>query len=275
MRPLFLSIFLLVGGLLSCQTYVDKETIGTWEIHNNILLTNTHESTFIAQQNWRIFQEIFPKELTNKYLKKLVLISDGIDEKTGALGSLNEENTEWELVLDTIDVNFKSKNKERLFQSVYTYVHEFGHLLTLNNTQVKPTDKEYQEEFGLYLTTEGEATKMSYINLFVNKFWEGKLLAKWDKIQNKYYDDEVELVDKLYDFYLDNEDQFLTDYAAESPEEDIAESWTAFIMKDKITQPITTADYKLNFFYQFPELVKYRQQIKKNIQKYLEVSIVQ
>lgn len=269
MRPLFLSIFLLVGGLLSCQTHVDKETIGTWEIHNNILLTNTHESTLVAQQNWNVFKDMFPKELTSKYLKKLVLISDGIDEKTGALGSLNEENTEWELVLDTVDVNFKSKSKERLYQSVYTYVHEFGHLVTLNNTQVKYTDKEYQEEGGLYLTSEGEATENSYINQFVNQFWEGKLLTKWDKIQNKYYDNEVELVDRLYDFYLDNENQFLTDYAAESPEEDIAESWTAFILKDKITQAVTIADQKQNFFYQFPELVKYREQIKKNIQKYL------
>ncbi|MFD0962576.1 hypothetical protein [Pseudofulvibacter geojedonensis] len=271
MRPLFLSICLLVGGLLSCQTQVDNETIGSWEIHNGILLANTHVSTSLAQENWKVFKEMFPEELTHKYLKKLVLISDGIDEKTGALGSLNDENSQWELVLDTMDVNFKSKGKERLYQSVYTYVHEFGHLLTLNNTQVKPTNKEYQEDGGLYLTSEGEALKSSYINLFVNQFWNGKLLSKWDKIQYKYFDNEVELVDRLYNFYLDNQDQFLTDYAAESPEEDIAESWTAFVMKDKIDNPKTIAEQKQNFFYQFPELVSYRKHVRIKTEKYLRV----
>lgn len=274
MRLLFLCVFLLIGGLLSCQTQVDNETIGTWEIHNGILLANTHESTSLAKENWKVFKDMFPKEITDKYLKKLVLISDGIDEKTGALGALNEENSSWELVVDTLDVNFKSLNKERLYQSTYTYIHEFGHLLTLNNTQVISTDKEYQEEGGLYLTSEGEAVKDSYINLFVNQFWNGKLLTKWDKIQYKYFDNEVELIDRLYDFYLNNQDQFLTDYAAESPEEDIAETWTSFVMKDKIVNPKTIAEQKQNFFYQFPELVSYRKHIRTKAEKYLSARIV-
>ena len=71
------------------------------------------------------------------------------------------------------------------------------------NLETEPISaaSEYQEEGGLYLTSEGEAVKDSYINLFVNQFWNGKLLAKWDKIQYKYFDNEVELVDRLYDFY--------------------------------------------------------------------------
>lgn len=240
----------------------DDENIGTWNIRNGRFIKNDSKNDNLAAHYWDTFYEIFPKEITKKYIKKLVLISDGIDEKTGALGALSSKNDKWQLVIDPLDVDFKSKNKRRLQESVYTLIHEFGHLLTLNNTQIKPTNKILQDEGGLYLTLEGEAYKNSYLNRFVSLFWKGRLLEKWDVIKERHCFTEESCVEKLNGLYFDNLADFVTDYAAESPEEDIVESWTYFVLKKKVKNPKTIAQKKINFFYQFPELVVYRKLIR-------------
>ncbi len=247
----------------------DDENIGTWNIRNGRFIKNYSKNDKLAALHWQTFYEIFPKSITKKYIKKLVLISDGLDEKTGALGALSSKNDKWQLVIDTLDVNFKSKNKKRLQESVYTLVHEFGHLLTLNNTQIKPTNKILQDEGGLYLTLEGEAYKNSYLNRFVSLFWKGRLLEKWDVIKERHCFTEESCVEKLNGLYFDNLADFVTDYAAESPEEDIVESWTYFVLKKKVKNPKTIAQKKINFFYQFPELVAYRKLIRYNTRYYV------
>ena len=247
----------------------NDENIGAWNISNGRFIKNYTKNDDLAALHWKTFYDIFPKPIVKKYIKKLVLISDGLDEKTGALGALNERNDKWQLVIDTIDVNFRTKNKKRLRESVYTLVHEFGHLLTLNSTQIRPTNKISQEEGEPYLTIEGESYKNSYLNKFVSLFWKGKLLEKWDVIKERHCFTEESCVEKLFGLYRENFSDFVTNYAAESPEEDIVESWTFFVLKKKIKHPKTIAQKKINFFYQFPELVEYRRQIRVNTRLYL------
>ena len=61
-------------------------------------------------------------------------------------------------------------------------------------------------------------------------------------------------------FYRKYSDQFLTEYAATSPEEDIAESWAFFILSPKPEQN-SIANEKILFFYEYSELVQLRQEI--------------
>ncbi|WP_442266702.1 hypothetical protein ACSIGC_03120 [Tenacibaculum sp. ZS6-P6] len=247
----------------------DSQTLGSWEIRNGIFIESNDEETSIARYNWSVFYSIFPKRITQKYIKRLVLMTDGEDEKTGALGALNDKNTEWQLVIDPIDVDFTSKDKTRINQSIYTLVHEFGHLLTLNHTQITPGKKTNQRPNEPYVTIEGITNKRSYLNKFVEEFWDGTLLKEWDYIQRNFcYTEQKSCLEKLYGLYKDNYNDFITDYAAESPEEDIAESWTAFVLGKKIENPQTVSELKINFFYQFEELVYYRKVIRKNIKKY-------
>jgi hypothetical protein len=71
----------------------------------------------------------------------------------------------------------------------------------------------------------------------------------------------------LHEFYTKYPEQFVGEYAATNPEEDIAESWTEFVMRPK---PIGTsiADQKVQFFYEYPELVKIRREILQGVCKY-------
>lgn len=244
------------------KTFNEKE----WKVEHGELIVNQHTNNKLAKEYWKHFKMIFPEKITTTYIKKLVLNSDGLDGTMAALGPLNDKNTKWELVIDTLDINFSTNQKTILYESVYSMIHEFGHLITLNNTQVKPVEKEYQEEGDPYLTEEGESFQKSYINLYVSKFWTESLLYDWDKIKDKDFN-ERKLEKKLFQFYKKNKNHFITDYAAESPEEDIAESWTHFVLNDKPVVNSTITDKKISFFYNFPKLVVIRKEIKNNINK--------
>lgn len=267
MRVKLIALFLFIS--LSVLSQRKEERIGSWNIANGYLIKNNSKNNELASKYWHEIGKIFPKQVLRKYVKRLVLMTDGLDEKTGALVSLSKNNDKWQLVIDVEDVNFDSKDRRRIYESVYTLIHEFGHLITLNNNQIRPTNQVKEKE-GLYLTVEGEAFRNSYLNKFVNLFWKKEgLLDEWDYIQKEYCHTEASCADKLFDFAQDNFSEFLTDYAAESPEEDIVESWAAFVLRPKVKRPRTAAQKKINFFYQFPELVQYRAQIKQNTRKFL------
>ena len=169
---IFLTGLLFLFSNMKNTSFKEKE----WKIEKGELIVNKHTNNRLAKEHWKHFKAIFPEKITSTYIKKLVLNSDGLDGTMAALGPLNETNTAWELVIDTLDINFSARNKTVLYESVYSMIHEFGHLITLNNTQVKPVDKEYQEEGDPYLTEEGESLPKSYINLYVSKFWTESLL---------------------------------------------------------------------------------------------------
>ena len=54
-----------------------------------------------------------------------------------------------------------------------------------------------------------------------------------------------------------------------SPAEDIAESWSYFVLKPRPTGN-TIADQKVLYFYDFPELITLREQIARNLCNQLE-----
>ena len=154
-------------------------------------------------------------------------------------------------------------------------MHEFGHLLTLNSEQVplnrrviyNPDDTEIYDqavaECPQYFTGEGCSNPDSYINKFYDRFWTS-FYAEWKEIDRIKDEDEDVYYDKLDDFYHTYRDQFLTDYAPTSPPEDIAESWSFFILSPK-PENNSIANEKVLFFYEFPELVQLREDILNRV----------
>ena len=71
------------------------------------------------------------------------------------------------------------------------------------------------------------------------------------------------------DFHKKYYDQFVTYYAASHPAEDIAESFSAFVLSDdqaRIKTPnMEIWEEKILFFYDFPELVEMRDFIRNNL----------
>jgi len=228
------------------------------------------EDQLSQKEIWDYFAAIIPSS-QRRFVTLYVIFTDGKSNILASVSQSNKAPDQWGLNVDIMDT---SDPKDL----TYTLIHEFGHLLTLNPDQVTPSqaifdhpdsDTVYEKEAAAcptYFTGEGCSGDSSYINHFVGRFWD-KIYDEWLAIDN--IEDEDAYYNKLEKFYLKYEDQFVTDYAPTSPEEDIAESWAYFILKPKPAGQ-SIANQKVLFFYEFPELVKLREQIARNLCDQLE-----
>jgi len=217
------------------------------------------------EEIWKYFTRLIPAE-QRELLNGFSIITDG---KYNVLASVNQSHKDpykWNLNVDIADANPKTI-------LTFTLLHEYGHLLTLNADQTaismpvfdNPEDEDiYESEVSAcprYFTGEGCSHPDSYINEFFNRFWTD-LYAEWQIIDEEA--DEDTQYTLLDDFYYTYQDQFLTDYAPTSPAEDIAESWTFFVLAPR-PESTSIANEKILFFYEYPELLELRTQILDRI----------
>lgn len=219
----------------------------------------------LQKQSWDLFVAIIPPD-QRAVVHQYEIITDGQGGVLGAVEQSPFDPNTWMLEVDIADAS-DTKNL------VFTMLHEFGHLLTLNPSQVppdlkvfdNPADNDiYSQEVNAcstYFPGEGCSLANSYINVFFNRFWTN-IYAEWQKIDDIQNDQKRE--NRLESFYRKYRDQFVDDYAVTNPSEDIAETWAYYILIPK-PKGNSIADQKINFFYQYPELVQLRQQILTNL----------
>lgn len=217
------------------------------------------------QAIWNYFTTIIP-EKSRGFLTEYSVLTDGEDNLLAAVSQSYSDPNRWVLEVDIADAHDYT-------HLTFTLIHEFGHLLTLNADQVTPSmavfnnpgDQEiYNQEVAQcpnYFPGEGCSESDSYINQFYQRFWMDKY-AEWNQVDS--INDDYLYYEKLNEFYEKYQDQFVTDYAATNPAEDITESWTHFVLAPK-PQGTTIAEQKILFFYEFPELVQLRQEILNNL----------
>ncbi|PIR78656.1 MAG: hypothetical protein COU28_00275 [Candidatus Magasanikbacteria bacterium CG10_big_fil_rev_8_21_14_0_10_36_16] len=206
---------------------------------------------------WNFASQIFASINEKNYIEKFIINTDG---KEGNLASMYlNDNNEWELVIDPVDI---LKNGQ-MFDSqdfIYTLVHEFGHLLALNKTQVDYNNYD-ENTCNTHLLSEGCLYQNSYSYQYYLKFWDGKLFDEW---YNNVDGGSEDAVQYFYDEYPNN---FVTEYAATDPDEDIAESFANFVLREKPTFDTLIKDQKEDFFYTYTNLLNIRQKIRDNITK--------
>ena len=204
-----------------------------------------------------LIQDIFPENTTDRIVK-VYNESDGPDETIAFVEPASNDGSEWNLGYDEVDVfdlDSKFLEKEIL---VATLVHEIAHVISLDNTQVRHTfDLSSCLEVEIVLD-EGCAFEDSYITNFTNDFWteEEVNLAKQNESDSDFQ----------FEFYEDNPDRFVTSYAATNNAEDFAESFTFFVFANRPSGD-SLADQKINFFYNYPELINFRVEVRDNIEK--------
>ena len=200
-----------------------------------------------SEKNQEIF-EIFTTLVPEYARKKIVnfMVYDKPDGDTFAfVNQTVEDQSEWNLV---VNKSLFYKNWELdLQESIHTLVHELYHTVSLSATQMNHWDYETCENYEL---TEWCLNEKSYLNIFITKYWEENFKESQDEEPD--------------DFYLEDETAYVTEYAATNPWEDIAESFTYFILQSK-PKGNTTAEEKILFFYNFKEMVKLRNEIRKGI----------
>jgi len=202
---------------------------------------------------WSQTKKIVPKSHMDM-LKLFVINTDGKDNVLAYVNQENDELTKWRMVLDIKDALDEDGRYIKEYDE--TIAHEFAHIMTLNATQMQETvtDK------NTYVGDEGTTTKSSYLNRFYQKFWT----AIYEEHQNSV--DPMDMSgDSAYAFYEKYENDFVSDYAATNPEEDIAETFRVFIFTERPTGN-DIKDQKILFMYADESLVKLRQAIRKNLE---------
>lgn len=208
-------------------------------------LLSLRENTRAHELIWSYFTGLFPVETRPN------LVMFGIYTSSTSDGKFDTTLTEkWIMKINILSL-------EDSYYVSSALIHEYGHYLTLNPTQMEGR----KDEWGNCLEDSyyGCQPAGAYLNLFYWKFWDD-IYPEWSDIDygSKKYDTEIN------SFYLKYKDRFLNDYAATDPLEDIAESWTAFILNPTPTGD-KISEQKVKFFYDFPELVELRYQIIKGI----------
>ena len=212
-------------------------------------LLSYQEDTERHQELWEFASAIMPAE-QRTMLGEFIIFSDGAYNVLGAVDDADTAGL-WTLEIDIVD-------SDDLAGLSTTLIHEFGHMVTLNDEQVGADSA----SCSTYASDDGCTAPDSYLNAFYDRFWSD-IHDDWAEITN---DGDEDLIEDFYDEYPD---QFVSDYAATSVKEDIAESWTYFIFAP---QPAGDgiADEKVLFFYEYPELVQVRQQIINGLCPYID-----
>ena len=232
-------------------------------------LKKYQQDTAGQEKIWNFFTDIIPAD-RRTHITRLVIFTDGAGNSLGALEQADNPH-DWMLEMDMLDAGDFSILST-------TLVHEFGHLLTLDDTQVavdekifdNPDDQQiYNQEAAAcptYFMYEGCSRPDSYINSFFQRFWPD-IYAEWQGINATTNPDTLDA--KLETFAYKYAGQFVDDYAATSPEEDIAESFVYFIFRPKLSGS-GIAGQKYAFFYDYPELVSLRERILAHLCTYVK-----
>lgn len=194
------------------------------------------------QDVWNLFTKIAGKEVIVNKLLSFEVFNDPDNDTAASLWPSSNDGKSWHM-----NVNQAFANDRKDF--IHTLVHEYGHILTLSSDQVSQISGACPR----FELSEGCAKNNSYIQAFHSKFW------------TKYKDDipsnDGEDSDQVNQFYNSNKSDFVSEYASTNPAEDIAESWAIFVLRAP-AKGNTNADKKIQFFYDYPELVAQRDKIR-------------
>ncbi|WP_243292026.1 putative zinc-binding metallopeptidase [Bacillus sp. FJAT-47783] len=203
------------------------------------------------QQIWSYVTKIVPEKIMSR-ITSFEVGTDGKDEMLAYVVPNDDTNQTWLLGVDKKDA-FDSKGKLVIKDIQDTIIHELGHIMTLNDTQMQ----DVEEDTKTYTTDEGTLKKDAYLNQFYETFWKD-IHEEWKKAM------EAESDEAMNQFYEKHKSKFISEYAMTNPEEDIAESFMRFIVDEK-PKGDTMAEEKIRFFYQFDELVKLRKEMREKL----------
>lgn len=149
----------------------------------------------------------------------------------------------------TLVVNLDTANDPQLL--IATLIHEYAHVFSYAPEQFGSPES----ECATFEVVEGCAGESSYLWSFYEQFW-----AAYDE----HPDLENTDADIAWEFYLQHEDDFVSDYAATNIGEDFAESFMTFVLEESWSTG-TIIGRKLDFFSAYPELVDFRESVRDEL----------
>lgn len=271
----FIIFLVFANSLFSLEKYKEENILSVWSIENKKTKLVEHKrvegleqlnSLKYHDEMWKVISEFYPEEILNRIDKFVVFSDNNRGNKNGMSGLIESidgtDNGRFILSIDVTDVYYGNKLELETFLNLL--VHEFFHLVSLNDTQISSTPTQGVKIY------EGYTFENSYINSFYKKFWNNSLGKKLELLES---DGRLSFVQKesvREELYKYNKDKFLSTYAMTNMVEDIAVSFEEFVRMNKSYLGSKLKDKKIEFFYSYTDLVKYKNhfiQRKKEIIK--------
>ncbi len=203
------------------------------------------------EEIWGLVKKIVPLSHRVK-INEFIIYNGEKNESSGYVTQTSNDLSTWQM---GIAINFAYEGSFNANgQLAYTIIHEFGHVLTLEKSQVNSSISE--NTCTNFYTGEGCAKADSYINKLYNGFWKD-IVDKHSKIG----EDE----NKAAAFYTTYKDRFVTDYAATNIGEDIAEVFAVFVTRKEGVKDNSKTEQKIKLMYDSQELVSLRDYIRSSL----------
>lgn len=153
----------------------------------------------------------------------------------------------------------------RLFVDYLDLLNEKGNCFTENELLKRIADVKADEIFEYKELYDESAVKPENPSAFEENTWDLKKNGYLYKFVERFYKNIYADTDwESKDLYAEHPDEFVSTEAAQSREYDLQNSFVAFVTEDK---PLgnSIAEQKIRFFYDFPELVQIRENLRTNI----------
>lgn len=203
---------------------------------------------------WSKFSSMIPVE-SRSSLGRFIIFQD---EESGTLAyvePINDDLKTWAMGVNLIGLFDENGDYVNESDLNHTLIHEYAHILTLNADQVDPFIEE-ENCYPRYFIQEGCTKEGSFMNLFFKTFWTRDMTSL---VESDEENGPIEL-------YENQPNDFVTDYAATNPVEDMAESFTAFIMNPKPKNcDLNQKNEKICSFYEREVLLKLRKRIRNSL----------
>jgi hypothetical protein len=227
----------------------------------------------LYEEIWTIVKAIIPEP----YLRQVTYLEIFTDGRDNFLGAIEEVEGRTDSVILSLDLEDMLDEygdiKDR--ELAETIIHELAHIITLATNQAEWIEEEDSNPHTYYISEyDLDTFEESYLNHFFQLFWTD-IYEEWSAFFYQYGilfegdEDLAEEYDEILTGYLDvfyetYRERFVTEYAATSPTEDVAEAFVYFVTGD-LGPGAEIRHQKVNFFYSFPELVQIRNQIITNL----------
>ncbi len=190
---------------------------------------------------WDLFCSVIPKKHRNK-IAEFNLFTDGYSNMlayTSTMGDPeNADNTKFSITIDYYDAFDENGNARDNGKLIYTLVHEYGHVLLEDETQIDISNGGNIHDPECFV--EG-AFRSDYYNEFWKDPYESYLGSYWDKPEN-----------------------YVSGYAGNAFHEDIADTFAVFVFGDKPSGN-SVAEKKLLFFWNDSDMTALRSEIRAEL----------
>jgi hypothetical protein len=234
----------------------ESEILAEYSISGNIITLESGDDGIKNREVWNIFTSLIPENARRDF-SLYQITNDAAWDTAAHVVQSEQDNTKWilNINLDAFYIDGVLEPEE----SYATLIHEFAHVMTL-----------WKDQMRYYPITDNQALLDRFSQNCVNQ-----LLQEWCMNRDSYLDDFIDIFWSDSDYlkrvrnqevyaYDDTPERFITEYAATNPGEDIAESFTYFVLNGKTSWSSIT-DQKLNFFYSYRELDSLRKQIRSRL----------